>query len=153
MDGDGADDPSAIEGMVAAIRSGGYDFVIGSRARGKREEGSMAGHQILAGIVAGGADRLLYGVRYTDMCALSRHSPHYPACARHARNDLWLESRNADARRARRDCACWNCRSTIAAAAAGDPKWPAACAAASRLGAHHRDIRSRRDGAEARTHA
>ena len=69
MDGDGADDPSAIEEMVAALRSGGYDFVIGSRTRGKREASSTAGHQILAGIVIGGLIRVLYGVHYTDMAA------------------------------------------------------------------------------------
>jgi len=69
MDGDGADDPAAIANMVAAIRSGRYDFVIGSRARGKRERGSMASHQILSGLVAGALIGLFYGVRYTDMCA------------------------------------------------------------------------------------
>jgi glycosyltransferase involved in cell wall biosynthesis len=69
MDGDGADDPAAIAAMVAALRSGDYDFVIGSRARGKRERGSMARHQILAGLAAGALIKLLYGVRYTDMCA------------------------------------------------------------------------------------
>ena len=69
MDGDGADDPSAIEEMVAALRSGGYDFVIGSRTRGKREASSTAGHQILAGIVISGLIRVLYGVHYTDMAA------------------------------------------------------------------------------------
>ena len=55
--------------MVEAIESGRYDFVIGSRARGEREPGSMAGHQILAGLAAGALIGLLYGVRYTDMCA------------------------------------------------------------------------------------
>jgi glycosyltransferase involved in cell wall biosynthesis len=69
MDGDGADDPSAIAEMVAAIRAGRYDFVIGSRARGKREPGSMASHQIIAGLAAGALIGLLYGVRYSDMCA------------------------------------------------------------------------------------
>ena len=69
MDGDGADDPDAIEKIVAALRLGGYDFVIGSRTRGKREDASMAGHQILAGIVIGSLIRLLYGVQYTDMGA------------------------------------------------------------------------------------
>jgi len=69
MDGDGADDPSAIEEMVSALRSGNYDFVIGSRTRGEREAASMAGHQILAGIVMGGLIRVLYGVHYTDMAA------------------------------------------------------------------------------------
>jgi glycosyltransferase involved in cell wall biosynthesis len=69
MDGDGADDPSVIAALVAPIRSGQYDFVIGSRARGEREPGSMATHQIAAGLVAGWLIGLLYGVRFTDMCA------------------------------------------------------------------------------------
>ena len=69
MDGDGADDPSAIAALIAPIRSGNYDFVIASRARGEREPGSMAWHQILAGRIAGVLTKLLYGVRYTDMCA------------------------------------------------------------------------------------
>jgi glycosyltransferase involved in cell wall biosynthesis len=69
MDGDGADDPAFIKDMVAALRSGGYDFVIGSRARGQREAGSMGSHQLLIGFVAGALIKLLYGARYTDMCA------------------------------------------------------------------------------------
>jgi glycosyltransferase involved in cell wall biosynthesis len=69
MDGDGADDPAALVDMVAAIRSGHYDFVIGSRVRGTRESGSMASHQVFAGLAAGWLMRLLYGVRYTDMGA------------------------------------------------------------------------------------
>jgi hypothetical protein len=55
--------------MVSALRSGSYDFVIGSRTRGKREPSSMAGHQILAGIFVGGLMQILYGVHYTDMAA------------------------------------------------------------------------------------
>jgi glycosyltransferase involved in cell wall biosynthesis len=69
MDGDGADDPTAMAALVAPIRSDAYDFVIASRARGEREPGSMAWHQLLAGRIAGFLTRLLYGVRYTDMCA------------------------------------------------------------------------------------
>jgi glycosyltransferase involved in cell wall biosynthesis len=69
MDGDGADDPAAIADLVAPIRSGLFDFVIGSRARGHRERGSIAWHQLAAGRLAGWGMRLLYGVRYTDMCA------------------------------------------------------------------------------------
>ena len=57
------------------LRSGGCDFVIGSRTRGKREDSSMAGHQILAGIVIGGLIRLLYGVQYTDMAAFRAIRP------------------------------------------------------------------------------
>jgi glycosyltransferase involved in cell wall biosynthesis len=69
MDGDGADDPAFIKDMVAALRSGSYDFVIGSRAHGHREAGSMGSHQLLIGLVAGALIKLFYGVRYTDMCA------------------------------------------------------------------------------------
>jgi glycosyltransferase involved in cell wall biosynthesis len=70
MDGDGADDPQNIGRLVEPIRIGHYDFVISSRARGEREPGSIAWHQLAAGRLAGWGMRLLYGVRYTDMCAL-----------------------------------------------------------------------------------
>jgi glycosyltransferase involved in cell wall biosynthesis len=69
MDGDGADDPGSIAAIIAPIERGDYDFVITSRARGVREPGSMAAHQILAGHAAGLLTQLLYGVRYTDMSA------------------------------------------------------------------------------------
>jgi glycosyltransferase involved in cell wall biosynthesis len=70
MDGDGADDADSIGRLVEPIRSGRYDFVIASRALGNREPGSIAWHQLAAGRLAGWGMRLLYGVRYTDMCAL-----------------------------------------------------------------------------------
>jgi glycosyltransferase involved in cell wall biosynthesis len=69
MDGDGADDPASIGALVEPIRSGQFDFVIASRARGEREPGSIGWHQLAAGRLAGLGMRLLYGVRYTDMCA------------------------------------------------------------------------------------
>jgi glycosyltransferase involved in cell wall biosynthesis len=69
MDGDGADDPASIEALVAPIRAGRHDFVIGSRMRGTREPGSMAWHQVGAGLIAGYGMRVACGVRYTDMCA------------------------------------------------------------------------------------
>jgi glycosyltransferase involved in cell wall biosynthesis len=69
MDGDGADDAGAIGSLVSPIRDNQYDFVIASRSRGEREPGSMAGHQIAAGFAAGVLIKVLYGVRYTDMCA------------------------------------------------------------------------------------
>jgi glycosyltransferase involved in cell wall biosynthesis len=70
MDGDGADDPSAIAQLAKPIGAGEYDFAIGSRTRGKRAPASIAWHQLAAGRVAGLGTWLLYGVRYTDMCAL-----------------------------------------------------------------------------------
>jgi glycosyltransferase involved in cell wall biosynthesis len=69
MDGDGADDPAGIAALVTPLRGGTFDFVIASRARGEREAGSMALHQLFAGFIAGWLTKLLYGVRYTDMCA------------------------------------------------------------------------------------
>jgi len=66
MDGDGADDPAEIAALIGPIRAGTFDFVIASRARGEREPGSMASHQLF---IAGWLTKLLYGVRYSDMCA------------------------------------------------------------------------------------
>jgi glycosyltransferase involved in cell wall biosynthesis len=70
IDGDGSDDPAEIFRLVGPILAGEQDFVIGSRARGTRENGSMGVHQLLAGHIAGLLMRALYGVRYTDMCPL-----------------------------------------------------------------------------------
>ena len=69
MDGDGADDPAAIPRLLAPVLSGTHDFVIGSRARGRAEPGSIGRHQLWAGHALGLAMRILYRVRYTDMCA------------------------------------------------------------------------------------
>jgi glycosyltransferase involved in cell wall biosynthesis len=69
LDGDGADRADLAGLLVAPIRAGTHDFVIGSRVRGEREPGSMNWHQVLAGRLAGWLMSLLYGVRYTDMCA------------------------------------------------------------------------------------
>jgi glycosyltransferase involved in cell wall biosynthesis len=68
LDGDGSDCPEFMNQLVDPIVAGTHDFVIGSRTRGQREPGSMNFQQILAGGVAGLVLRLLYGVRYTDMC-------------------------------------------------------------------------------------
>ena len=68
LDGDGSDIPGFMPQLVNPIAQGTYDFVIGSRTRGRREHGSMNFQQILSGRLAGLILRLLYGVRYTDMC-------------------------------------------------------------------------------------
>jgi glycosyltransferase involved in cell wall biosynthesis len=69
MDGDGSDFPEELPKLVAPIEADSHDFIIASRARGKREPGSMAWHQLLSGRLIGGLAGLLYGFRYTDMCA------------------------------------------------------------------------------------
>jgi glycosyltransferase involved in cell wall biosynthesis len=68
LDGDGSDCAELMDQLVDLIIAGPYDLVIGSRTRGQREPGSMNFQQILAGRIAGLILRLLYGVRYTDMC-------------------------------------------------------------------------------------
>ncbi len=68
LDGDGSDVPQFISSLVEPIENDAYDFVIGSRTRGRRERGSMNAQQIFAGHLAGLLIRLLYGVRYSDMC-------------------------------------------------------------------------------------
>jgi glycosyltransferase involved in cell wall biosynthesis len=67
MDGDGSDVSSEMGQMLEPILSNKYDFVIGSRIRGKREPGSMLVSQVFAGRLAGVLLRLLYSVKYTDM--------------------------------------------------------------------------------------
>jgi glycosyltransferase involved in cell wall biosynthesis len=68
LDGDGSDCPEFMPQLVEPIQRGEQDFVIGSRTRGEREPGSMNFQQVFAGRAAGWLLRLLYGVRYTDMC-------------------------------------------------------------------------------------
>jgi glycosyltransferase involved in cell wall biosynthesis len=69
MDGDGADRGDLLGLLAAPVLQGAADFSIASRTRGVRESGAMSWHQVLAGEVAGLGMGLLYGVRYTDMCA------------------------------------------------------------------------------------
>jgi hypothetical protein len=68
LDGDGSDCPELMARLVNPIIEDRYDFVIGSRTRGRREAGSMNFQQVFAGRLAGLLMRALYGVRYTDMC-------------------------------------------------------------------------------------
>ena len=70
MDGDGADRPDQLATLCTPILNGEKDFTIASRTRGRRDPGSMNWHQVVAGALAGRLMGALYGVRYTDMCAL-----------------------------------------------------------------------------------
>ena len=69
LDGDGSDRPETIPQLAQPILTDKFDFVVGSRTRGEREKDSIGAHQALAGRVIGGAIGLIYGVRYSDMCA------------------------------------------------------------------------------------
>jgi glycosyltransferase involved in cell wall biosynthesis len=69
LDGDGADRADLMARIAGPVLAGGQDFVLASRTRGEREPGAMQWHQVLAGRVAGWGSGVLYGVRYSDMCA------------------------------------------------------------------------------------
>ena len=69
MDGDGADRIEFMEQLVTPVAVGEADFVLGSRILGKREPGSMLGSQVFAAWLIGGLVKMLYGYRYSDMCA------------------------------------------------------------------------------------
>jgi glycosyltransferase involved in cell wall biosynthesis len=67
LDGDGSDDVTAMQQLVAPIERGEADFVIGSRMRGRAEPGSVNGAQVFAARMIGALVKMLYGFRYTDM--------------------------------------------------------------------------------------
>lgn len=67
LDGDGSDVPAFMADVVAPVVENRADFVMGSRLKGKREDGSMTPQQVLAGWLAGLLLRLTYGAHFTDM--------------------------------------------------------------------------------------
>lgn len=67
MDADYSDHPEQLKDLVAPIIAGEMDMVIGSRALGDREKGSMAPQQIFGNWLATRMMRVLYGVHFTDL--------------------------------------------------------------------------------------
>lgn len=67
MDGDRSDYPDQMERLIAPIRDGHADMVIGSRVRGRRERGSLTPQQIFGNRLACGLIRRIWGFRYTDL--------------------------------------------------------------------------------------
>lgn len=67
MDADYSDYPEETFALVKPIIEGGYDLVIGSRAIGKRERGSMTPQQIFGNHLATFLLRILYKVNFTDL--------------------------------------------------------------------------------------
>jgi glycosyltransferase involved in cell wall biosynthesis len=67
LDSDYSDHPEEMENVIAPIVNGGFDLVIGSRALGNRERGSMTVQQLVGNRVAARLIRLIYGVRFTDL--------------------------------------------------------------------------------------
>lgn len=66
LDGDGSDVPEELPRLLAPLRRGEADLVLGSRALGAREPGSLQAHQLWGNRLVLLLLRLLYGVRLTD---------------------------------------------------------------------------------------
>ena len=67
LDADYSDYPGEMAALVAPILSGEVDLVIGSRALGTRQRGSMTPQQVVGNWLATTLLHWLYGVRYTDL--------------------------------------------------------------------------------------
>jgi len=67
LDGDAADDPEDLPRILTPLLEGEADLVIGSRALGARERGSMTPHQVFGNWLAATIMRTLYGIAVTDM--------------------------------------------------------------------------------------
>ena len=67
LDGDYSDYPEEMELVVAPILNDGVDMVIGSRALGQREGGSMTFPQVFGNWLATTLMRIFYRVRFTDL--------------------------------------------------------------------------------------
>jgi len=67
LDADYSDHPELLPDLVAPIRAGEADFVLGSRLLGKRESGAMPPQSLFGNRLACWLMRLLFGTRYTDL--------------------------------------------------------------------------------------
>ena len=67
IDGDYYDYPEQMRALVQPVINGDAVMVIGSRARGKRIQGSMAPQQIFGNWLATTLIKLLFGARFSDL--------------------------------------------------------------------------------------
>ena len=67
LDGDAADDPGDLSRVVQPLLDGRADLVVGSRALGAREPGSMTPHQVFGNWLAATIMRTLYGIAVSDL--------------------------------------------------------------------------------------
>lgn len=67
VDGDYSDHPEDMHTLVDPIAADGVDMVIGSRAIGEREAGSLTPQQLFGNWLATRLIRLIWGVRFTDL--------------------------------------------------------------------------------------
>ena len=67
LDGDAADDPDDLPRLLEPLLNDEADLVVGSRALGSREAGSMTLQQILGNRLAAWLMRNIYGFKVSDM--------------------------------------------------------------------------------------
>ncbi len=67
LDGDAADDPADLPRVLQPLLSGEADLVVGSRALGTKEAGSMTPQQIFGNRLAALIMRHRYGLRVSDL--------------------------------------------------------------------------------------
>ncbi len=67
LDGDYSDYPEEMKGLIQPIMKGKADMVIGSRALGERESGSMTFPQVFGNWLATTMMRYMQGARFTDL--------------------------------------------------------------------------------------
>lgn len=67
IDADYSDHPEEMPSLVQPIIAEGVDMVIGSRALGKKESGSMTVQQVVGNWLATRLLKVIYGIRYTDL--------------------------------------------------------------------------------------
>ncbi|WP_162340685.1 glycosyltransferase family 2 protein [Cyclobacterium salsum] len=67
LDADYSDYPAEMERLIAPIIEDGFDFVIGSRALGNREKGSMTLPQVFGNWLATRLMRQMYSAHFSDL--------------------------------------------------------------------------------------
>lgn len=67
LDADYSDHPEEMGRVVKPILANGMDMVIGSRALGKREKGSMTPQQLFGNWLSTRLMHLIYGAKFTDL--------------------------------------------------------------------------------------
>ena len=87
LQADLSEDPSEARALLGPIERGEADLVLGSRVLGRAEAGALLPHQVFGNWLATTLIRLLYGHRYTDLCA-------FRAIGRNALGRLGMQDRN-----------------------------------------------------------
>jgi len=67
LDSDYSDHPEEMAQVIAPIIQADYDLVIGSRALGNRERGSMTAQQLIGNWLASRLLRMIYHIHFTDL--------------------------------------------------------------------------------------